>query len=46
MIEEYQKRAWRRQRKVVKVLKGLIHSNSIWMSEYEWKKQLENGDLE
>jgi len=46
MIDEYQRRAWRRQRKVVKVLKALLNMNAHYTSEYEEKKIAQNGDLE
>lgn len=46
MINEYERRAWIRQRKVVKALKELKYLNTTTMQYYENKKIDENGDLE
>jgi hypothetical protein len=45
MIKEYRRRAWRRQRKVVKVLKELLYLHDQEMSYYEIQKECQNGDL-
>lgn len=45
MIEEYQRRSWRRKRKAVKILKELLLINSRKRDEYEDKKIQINSDL-
>lgn len=46
MTYEYQRRAWRRQCKVVKALKILLYLNDVNTSYYEEQKILENSDLD
>ena len=46
MIDEYQRRAWRNQREVVKALKFLLSVNAYNTSVYEDEKIKQNGDLE
>lgn len=46
MIDEYQRRGWKRQTKVVRALKDLLRMNKHYTASYEDLKILENGDLE
>lgn len=46
MIDEYRRRAWRRQRRVVKILKKLLGTNAYKLSVYEEEKIKKNGDLQ
>jgi len=45
MIEEYKRRGWCRQKKVIKILKYLLRRNSRYRDDYEDKKIRENGDI-
>lgn len=45
MIDEYQRRAWQDQRKVVKALKKILERNALLLSNYEEEKIKQNGDL-
>jgi len=46
MIDEYQRRGWKRQTKVIRALKDLLRMNAHYTASYEDLKILENGDLE
>lgn len=45
ILKEYKRRGWKRQRKVVKVLKRLIERNDFGCEHYEIEKIKLNGDL-